>query len=90
MSRCLLGVIVLPDHGDFRSTSVNGHAQDRRACLKRANNGHPSHRYFDFANKPVFAPVKANFRHFADHLFDDTATKSLSFVRDWTARLRPA
>ncbi len=28
-----------PDHGDFRSTPVNGHSQDRRACLKGANNG---------------------------------------------------
>jgi hypothetical protein len=25
---------VSPDHGDFRSTPVNGHSQDRRACLK--------------------------------------------------------
>jgi hypothetical protein len=25
---------VWPDHGDFRSTPVNGHSQDRRACLK--------------------------------------------------------
>jgi hypothetical protein len=52
-----------------------------------------SNRNFDFANKPVFAPVKANFPLLLDdHLFDDTATKSLSrrFVRDWTARLRPA
>src|SRR5437762_11737315 len=29
---------VWPDHGDFRSTPVNGHSQDRRACLKGANN----------------------------------------------------
>ena len=28
------------DHGDFRSTPVNGHSQDRRACLKGATNGH--------------------------------------------------
>jgi len=27
---------VSPDHGDFRSTPVNGHSQDRRACLKGA------------------------------------------------------
>ena len=27
---------VWPDHGDFRSTPVNGHSQDRRACLKGA------------------------------------------------------
>jgi hypothetical protein len=27
---------VWPDHGDFRSTLVNGHSQDRRACLKGA------------------------------------------------------
>ena len=26
-----------PDHGDFRSTPVNGHSQDRWACLKGAN-----------------------------------------------------
>jgi hypothetical protein len=25
---------VWPDHGDFRSTPVNGHSQDRWACLK--------------------------------------------------------
>jgi hypothetical protein len=30
---------VWPDHGDFRSTPVNGHSQDRRACLKGANSG---------------------------------------------------
>jgi hypothetical protein len=33
---------VWPDHGDFRSTPVNGHAQDRRACLKGANTRHQS------------------------------------------------
>ena len=27
---------VWPDHGDFRSTPVNGHSRDRRACLKGA------------------------------------------------------
>ena len=27
------------DHGDFRSTPVNGHFQDRRACLKGARTG---------------------------------------------------
>ena len=27
----------LTGHGDFRSTPVNGHSQDRRACLKGAN-----------------------------------------------------
>ena len=32
---------VRPDHGDFRSTPVNGHSQDRRACLKGAKSGHP-------------------------------------------------
>ena len=26
-----------PDHDDFRSTPVNGHAQDSRACLRGAN-----------------------------------------------------
>src|SRR2546429_7058701 len=31
---------VSPDHGDFRSTPVNGHSQDRRACLKDASIGH--------------------------------------------------
>jgi hypothetical protein len=31
---------VWPDHGDFRSTPVNGHSQDRRACLKGANKRH--------------------------------------------------
>jgi hypothetical protein len=31
---------VWPDHGDFRSTPVNGHSQDRRACLKGAKGGH--------------------------------------------------
>ena len=30
---------VWPDHSDFRSTHVNGHSQDRRACLKGAMNG---------------------------------------------------
>jgi hypothetical protein len=25
---------VWPDHDDFRSTPVNGHSQDRRACLR--------------------------------------------------------
>jgi hypothetical protein len=28
-----------PDHGDFRSTPVSGHSQDRRACLKGASFG---------------------------------------------------
>jgi hypothetical protein len=28
--------------GDFRSTPLNGHSRDRRACVKRANNGHLS------------------------------------------------
>ena len=27
---------VWPDDGDFQSTPVNGHSQDRRACLKSA------------------------------------------------------
>ena len=52
-----------------------------------------SHRQCNFANKPVFAPVKANFPLLLDdHLFDDTATESLSrrFLRDWTTRLHPA
>jgi hypothetical protein len=31
---------VWPNHGDFRSTPVNGHSQDRRACLKGANRRH--------------------------------------------------
>ena len=30
---------VWPDHGDFGFSSVNGHSQDGRACLKGANNG---------------------------------------------------
>src|SRR6476659_4953130 len=30
---------VWPDHGDFRSTPVNGHSQDRRAGLKGAITG---------------------------------------------------
>src|SRR5258708_24879922 len=30
------------DHGDFRSTPVSGHSQDRRACLKGANSWHPT------------------------------------------------
>ena len=34
---------VWPDHGDFRHP-VNGHSRDRRACLKRANSGHPATR----------------------------------------------
>jgi hypothetical protein len=40
---CSLRVIraVLPDDGDFRTIPVNGHSQDRRACLKVANAGHP-------------------------------------------------
>jgi hypothetical protein len=33
---------VWPDYGDFRSTPVNGHSQDRRACLKGATIRHPS------------------------------------------------
>jgi hypothetical protein len=33
---------ILPDHGDFRSTPVNGHSQDRRTCLKGANRRHRS------------------------------------------------
>ena len=28
-----------PDHGYFRSTPVNGHSQDRQACLKSAKSG---------------------------------------------------
>jgi hypothetical protein len=31
--------LVRPDIGDFRSISVNGHSQDRRACLKGAKIG---------------------------------------------------
>jgi hypothetical protein len=31
---------VWPNHADFRSTPVNGHSQDRRACLKGANRRH--------------------------------------------------
>ena len=31
---------VWPDHGDFRSTPVNVHSQDRRACLKGATSRH--------------------------------------------------
>jgi hypothetical protein len=52
-----------------------------------------SHRERNFANKPVFAPVKANFPLLLDdHLFDDTTTESLSrrFLRGWTTRLHPA
>ena len=52
-----------------------------------------SHRKCNFANKPVIAPVKANFPLLLDdHLFDDTATESLlrRFLRDWTTRLHPA
>jgi hypothetical protein len=30
---------VWPDYGDFRSTPVNGHPQDSRACLKGAISG---------------------------------------------------
>jgi len=30
---------VLSDHGDFRSTPVNGHSQDKRPCLKGAKGG---------------------------------------------------
>ncbi len=33
---------VWPDYGDFRSTPVNGHSQDRQACLKGATIRHPS------------------------------------------------
>jgi len=33
---------VWPDHGDFRSTPVNGHSQDRRACLKGVTKRHPA------------------------------------------------
>ena len=29
----------LTGSGDFRSSPVNGHSQDRRACLKSARNG---------------------------------------------------
>jgi hypothetical protein len=31
---------VWPGPGDYRSTPVNGHSQDKRACLKGANTGH--------------------------------------------------
>jgi hypothetical protein len=34
--RCGSFASVWPDRGDFRSTMVNGHSQDRRACLKGA------------------------------------------------------
>ena len=34
---------VWPDHGDFRSTAVNGHLQAGRACLKGANSSHGTH-----------------------------------------------
>ena len=34
---------VRPDYGDFRSTPVNGHSQDRRACLKGATFGTQPH-----------------------------------------------
>src|SRR6266487_2668334 len=36
--------VAWPDHGDFRSTLVNGHSQDRRGCLKGARFGF-MHRY---------------------------------------------
>ena len=52
-----------------------------------------SHLKCNFANKSVFAPVKANFPFLLDdHLFDDAATDSLSrrFLRDWATRLHPA
>jgi hypothetical protein len=52
-----------------------------------------SHPEYNFANKPVIAPVKANFSLLlGDHLFDDTTTNSLSlgFLHGWTIRLYPA
>jgi len=38
---------VWPDHGDFRSTPVNGHSQDRRGCLKGANKRRQHDRLID-------------------------------------------
>jgi hypothetical protein len=38
------------DYGDFRSTPVNGHSQDRRACVKGANRRH---------RPPTTLPTKA-------------------------------
>src|SRR6478672_11791994 len=52
-----------------------------------------SHRQRNFADKPFFAPVKANFPLLlGNHLFDDTGAESRScrFLRDWTTRLHPA
>jgi hypothetical protein len=31
---------VWPDHGDFRSTPVNGHSQDRRAIFRHGGLAH--------------------------------------------------
>jgi hypothetical protein len=39
---------VWPNHGDFRSTPVNGHSQDRRACLKSATSGPTGAQKTDF------------------------------------------
>ena len=37
---------VWPDHGDFRPNPVNGHFQDRQACLKGAKTGSAHSLYF--------------------------------------------
>src|SRR5258708_20148862 len=77
-------------------------AQSRRADgCSSAHSRHTSallpdvrspHSECNFANKSVFAPVQANFPVLlGDHLFDDTATTSLSprSLHAWTARLYP-
>jgi hypothetical protein len=71
----------------------NRHRQPGQTYRKGAQLQTFSHRQRNFADKPVFAPVKANFPLLlGNHLFDDAGTESRSrgFLRDWTTRLDPA
>ena len=43
---------VWPRTDDFRSTPVNGHSPDRRACLKGANNGQSDKSGFELLAHP--------------------------------------
>jgi hypothetical protein len=44
-----------PNHGDFRSTPVNGRSQDGQACLKGANSSRGTHPELDAAVAEVSA-----------------------------------
>jgi hypothetical protein len=84
---------VWPDHGDFRSTPVNGHAQDRRACLKGANTGlGRCDHLIDFAPYANTQRTKpSDFARDALGVSDDAALQELSGQRrsrdkDWPPR----